>query len=334
LRRALEINPGLVNASNWLQQVLSSQGEIAAALEIIEEVLERDPLYRPAIGNAGDFYYRLGQRDRYQALVERTKLYLPGDKRVLGEEGGLEQLKGNLAVGVRLLEAAWQIEKNDLPATVRYGFGLMAVGRWERVLEIGPDWMQTMALRRLGRYEEAGILSYAFFEDTGHPGAVLAYLAERKEHLRIVEFVEKRWPDLDVFEANFTQREGYGAWELSTIAHAYKQLARADKFQDVLSRIRAAHEHQLAQGANNDSFTFIQAYQAMLEDDAEKALSLLEQARQQGMVWSQRISDVDSVFAPLNGEPRFEQLHVEMFAHVNRERAKLNLEPMEPEPYL
>ena len=334
LRKALEINPGLVNASNWLQQVLSDKGEIAAARDILEDILERDPLYRPAIGNAGDFYYRFGQRDKYQALVERTKLYLPGDKRVLGEEGGLEQLKGNLAVGVRLLEAAWQIEKNDLPASVRFSFGLMATGQWERVLEVGMEFQKIYALRRLGRYEEAGIRANAWFEEIDHPGSVLGFLTERKEYLRLVEFVENRWPDLDVFEANYSQREGYGAWELCIIAHAYKELERTDKFQNTLARIRAAHEHQLDQGARNDYFSQMLAYQAMLEDDQERALDLLEKARQQGMVFAERLSKTEPVFEPLNSDPRFEQLHTEMLAHVNSERAKLDLEPLEPEPYL
>jgi TolB-like protein len=334
LRKALDINPGLINASNWLQSTLSDRGELAAARDIVEEMLERDPLYRPAIGNAGTFYYTFGQLDKYHALVERTKLYLPGDKRVLGEEGGLEQVKGNLAVGVRLLEAAWQIEKNDVPATVRFTFGLMALGQWERVLEVGFEWQKIYALTRLGRFEEAGIRATAWFEEIEHPGALLAVMTQRREYSRLVEFVENRWPDLDVFEANFSQREGYGAWELSKIAHAYKELARMEKFGDVLGRIRAAHEHQLAQGANNDALSSMLAVQAMLEDDPVRAMDLLEQAREQGMVAPERLSNIEPVFAPLNGEPRFEKLHDEMLAHVNRERAKLDLAPLEPEPYL
>jgi tetratricopeptide (TPR) repeat protein len=297
-------------------------------------MLERDPLYRPAIGNAGTFYYAFGQLDKYQALVERTKLYLPGDKRVLGEEGGLEQLKGNLAVGVRLLEAAWQIEKNDVPATVRFTFGLMALGEWERVLEVGFEWQQIYALRRLGRYEEAGIRAMSWFEEINHPGSVIGHLTERKEYARLVDFVENRWPDLDVFETNFSQREGFGAWELTKIAHAYKELARTEKFEDVLTRIRAAHEHQLAQGANNDAFSSALAVQAMLEDDPVRAMDLLEEAREQGMVFPERLSITDPVFEPLNGDPRFEKLHTEMLAHVNSERAKLDLAPMEAESYL
>ena len=36
MRKALAINPNLVNASNWLSNALSAQGELMAALEMEE----------------------------------------------------------------------------------------------------------------------------------------------------------------------------------------------------------------------------------------------------------------------------------------------------------
>ena len=52
LEKALAINPGLINASNWLQAAYQSAGRQGEALRVLEDMIERDPLYPPAIGNA------------------------------------------------------------------------------------------------------------------------------------------------------------------------------------------------------------------------------------------------------------------------------------------
>jgi len=52
LIKALEINPNLIDASNWLQIALRESGQMRSALEIVTEIAERDPLYRPAFSNS------------------------------------------------------------------------------------------------------------------------------------------------------------------------------------------------------------------------------------------------------------------------------------------
>ena len=118
------------------------------------------------------------------------------------------------------------------------------------------------------------------------------------------------------------------------IAYAYQQLGQDTKFADVLTRIQAAHKSLAAQGVNNDQFSQALAYQALLEGDTEGALMLLEQARGQGMLLATRMSKPIPAFAALDGDPRYEKLYVEMLDHINHERAKLELGPIEREPYL
>ena len=63
LRRAIELDPTLINAYNWLSIALNSQGRRAESEEVAEQALERDPL-NPIISanaatnlsGAGDFY--------------------------------------------------------------------------------------------------------------------------------------------------------------------------------------------------------------------------------------------------------------------------------------
>jgi TolB-like protein len=50
LTKALSINPNLINASNWLQSTLVASGNPRGALQILEQMTQRDPLYRPQCG--------------------------------------------------------------------------------------------------------------------------------------------------------------------------------------------------------------------------------------------------------------------------------------------
>jgi TolB-like protein len=51
LNRALSINPGLLDASNWLQISYAYSGKIRASVEVLEDLFQRDPLYQPGFAN-------------------------------------------------------------------------------------------------------------------------------------------------------------------------------------------------------------------------------------------------------------------------------------------
>ena len=70
LQRALELNPSLSDASNWLQNVYRSLGELSEARRLTEEILERDPLYRPAIQNAITLFSMAGQPEKARAVLK------------------------------------------------------------------------------------------------------------------------------------------------------------------------------------------------------------------------------------------------------------------------
>jgi tetratricopeptide (TPR) repeat protein len=311
LEKALAINPGLINASNWLQTALAFTGNLAKSGEIAEQILERDPLYRPAINNVGFFYIRTGQNvgffyirtgqlDKLNALIDRVKLYMPGDSMVRNLDIMYQRDSGNYAQSAQLAEAAWQ----------------------------------QGALYELGRKEESRQLARKrAVEEEDFSSQMGIYMVER-QFQSLVDLVETRWVDLDAFEADEPQRVGFGSEDLLDIAYAYQQVGNEQKFSEVLARAQEAHEQQLTNGARNARIYVSMCYQSLLEGDEEQALSYIERAHEYGLTYWKRPDDGTPAFAALNGVPRYEELLVKMLAHVNNERAKLELEPLEQDSYL
>ena len=83
LEKALSINPNLIDASNWLQISLTEVGDMRGALAILEEIAERDPLYRPAFSNAMIMFNNFGQQDKAEALLKRIEAFNPDNPDLL-----------------------------------------------------------------------------------------------------------------------------------------------------------------------------------------------------------------------------------------------------------
>ncbi|NCF63175.1 MAG: adenylyl cyclase, partial [Gammaproteobacteria bacterium] len=77
LEKALAINPNLIDAHNWLYVIVSETGDNERGLAIIEDMVERDPLYPPGFGNAINTYNLFGMQDKSWALLERIRPFLP-----------------------------------------------------------------------------------------------------------------------------------------------------------------------------------------------------------------------------------------------------------------
>jgi TolB-like protein len=64
LEKALAINPNLIDASNWLQNAYGNVGDRRRALQILEQMVDRDPFYPPGFGNLILAYNDFGMQDR------------------------------------------------------------------------------------------------------------------------------------------------------------------------------------------------------------------------------------------------------------------------------
>ncbi len=324
LERALEINPSLIDASNWLQIAYGSLGDNVRAREILEGMVERDPMYPPGYSNLISTYNLFGEYDKSRALLERIRPFLHGDSNLLLAEARTWAETGRPSRSIPLLVEMLESQPNDGVARNMYGWALIQTGQYEKALEAGMPWHRGISLTALGRPEEA--LAIAREEAaTGNVGMMIGQLSFQGKHRQLVEFVESRWPDLDAFERDYPD-EGGGYGMMLNIALAYSRTGNDARFDDAMQRIRKAHDRALQQGVVAVSFDEAR-YWALL-GDIDRAMDNLIKTEQQGLVFAVRMDTVFPEFENLRGDERYEALQARVFEYTNQERAELGLEPI------
>ena len=134
LNRALSINPNLIDASNWLQIAYGDSGELVRALAILEDMVERDPLFPPAFSNAVDAYNRFGMQDKSRALIERVRPFLPGDPNVMLAEANTWFSLGKPSKALPLVETALETQPADGVMRKLRGSAQISTAHIDRVL--------------------------------------------------------------------------------------------------------------------------------------------------------------------------------------------------------
>jgi len=327
LEKALEKNPSLIDASNWLQIAYGFLGENTKALAVLEGIIERDPLYSPGITNTVLMYNLFGEQEKSWALLERTKPFMPGEPQILQAEGQTWQSLGEHAKALPLLEEALKSQPTDGVIRNFRGWSLIQTGQFERAAEAGMPWQKVFALGNLDRREEALILAKKLADSEGFVGPYLAQLDLTGQHQQIVEFIESRFADLAAFEAQYPN-DGSGYDLMLSIAQAYARVGNEQKFADAMKRIRAAHDRDYAQGVKDHLFLARDAQYYVLAGDLARATSLLAQAVDGGLVLPVRLERVWPTWQSLSGDPEFEAIQAQMFQRLNIERAALGLEPV------
>jgi tetratricopeptide (TPR) repeat protein len=326
LNKALEINPSLIDASNWLQVIYQQTGDNAKALVIVEQMVERDPLYPPGFANAINAYNLFGMQEKSWALLDRIRPFLPGDPQILQSEANTWLSLGKPAKALPLLESALEVQPSDAVLKNLMGASLLQTGQYERVIEVGHPWHKAIALSVLGRQEEAMMIANQLAGE-GLVGLLLYQLDHAGQFEKLIEFVESRWPDLAAFESeNPDGGDGYS--DMLHIARAYSRQGNEDRFNDAMARIRAAHDRSLAQAVADPFFLADESRYYLLAGDRERAIELLEQAVDKDMFFARKFTEVWREMEVFAGDPRFEAIQARMLEHANAERAELGLEPI------
>jgi TolB-like protein/Tfp pilus assembly protein PilF len=331
LRKALAINPSLINASNWLQNELNRKGQPREALQILEDMLDRDPLYKPGIGNAVITYLLMGNPEKATGLVERARPFLTDDPYLVRTEASILNFAGRSGESVPLAEFAYQRAPSDGNSYVSLAVALSLSNQFERLAKINTPFpgFRINALLNLDRSEEATILAYQWANSGQNPGNLFYTLVKTAKFEEMIAYLEQRWPDLNALESAFPARFGFGYPMMITVAHAYRHSGNQLKFDQAMSLVRIAHEQQSLAGADSSVFYVPQARYWMLAGDDEKAMDFLQKSADKGGMATPRLSDLYPLFKPLEGKPRYEAIQKQMLKHLNAERAKLNLEPLE-----
>jgi TolB-like protein/Tfp pilus assembly protein PilF len=326
LEKALAINPNLIDASNWLQIAYGAIGDNQRAMTILEDMVSRDPLYPPGFGNAINGYNLFGQHEKSWALLERIRPFLPGDPQVLQSEAATWMSLGHPAKALPLLVTALQSQASDAVMRNFRGWSLLQTGQFERALEEGQPWHQALALSVLNRQEEA-LMTAQKVAGEGIVAPLIDQLDRTGQHRQLVDFLESRWADLGAFESEYPD-DGTGYGMMLQIARAYSSLGNEHLFNDAMTRVRAAHDRNLEQGVKDFFFLAAEAHYYVLAGDPDRAVSLLGQAVDQGLVLANRFELIWPAMQVLAGDHRFEAIQAKMFEHMNSERAELGLEPL------
>jgi len=319
LQQALAINPNLVNASTWLANELDQSGKLREGLQLREQTFQRDPLHRPTFGNLQQSYMVFGQKEKALEMLEGLQVYLPGDGDLLGNFGQAYIMAGQLAKAEDHLRQAYENEPLNSVMSAWYGFALSGSLQYERMAEIAPDSLAALALSRLGRPEEALILGDRAIGSGANPNWYFQALVENRRFRQLIDTLESRWPDLEAFSRDRPGRNGYGNAAMSHIAYAYRELDKQEKFEDAMLRFKAALDAGMAEGVDNWVFSFSRARYALLTNDYDAAISLMEKAFEQGLYLDTVTQTAWPILKPLNGAPRYEAAKAGMLARLNTE---------------
>ncbi|HET6563929.1 MAG TPA: hypothetical protein VFG52_00840 [Xanthomonadales bacterium] len=327
LEKALQLNSSLIDAANWLGNAYSDSGQLSKSIELQEDILSRDPLYKPSLGNLVGQYILTNQFDKAGALIDKTRPFLSQDPNILLFDSWMLKWKGNIAGSLPLAEQALRLQPKDRIYRVEVGTSYLATHQYERAAEDGYWFVKIEALARLGRVEEATRLA----QDWAAQGNITEYLqllATTGQSQTLVDYIEERWPTLEAFEQAFPASAYFGYHEMPYIALAYKQLGNQEKFDDAMMRTRKAHDSLAEQGLHNRVFFSLEAAHYALAQDREKALEYLSSAVDMGLILSTRITDDLPFFKELESDPDYQAIQARMIDHLNRERAALGLEPV------
>jgi len=326
LQQALAINPNLVNASAWLANELDTTGKLHASLQLREQTFQLDPLHRPTFGNLQQSYAVMGQSEKALEMLEGLQVYMPGDEDLLGDFGQVYVMTGELAEAYKLLRPAYENEPLNAVASIWYGFALYGTRQYEQMAEVTPGFMAALALSRLGRSEEALILGNQAIGEGAGPNFYFQTLVENGQFEQLIETLESRWSSLDDFSTDWPGRNGYGYGSMASIAYAYRALGNQEKFEDAMLRFKTSLDAQLTEGADNWVFNFSRAQYAILADDHETAINMMELAFGQGLYIDTVAETAWPILKPLNGDPRYEAAKAGMEARLNMELEKMSQE--------
>jgi TolB-like protein/Tfp pilus assembly protein PilF len=328
LQKALELNPNLIDASNWLNNTLMAWGRPVEAKQVMEGLVERDPLYRPAVRNMVTSYAWFGEIEKAQAYLDRVRPLIPNDASIQSAQATIYHQQGHYAKALKAVEQAIALQPSNSVARSARGLILLDTQQWERLLDEGVDWQPMYALTVLGRTEEASLQAFERAEKQADVPSLLYFLNLTNRSAEAVALLEERWADLDAFERDFPPYGGLGYLPMLDVALAYSRTGNAERFDDAMQRVQRVNANLLKQGINHPVFFMGEAAHQALAGNIESSLEFLDKAVARGATsrlpmvldWPQ--------FELLQGDPRYEAIQARMLQHINTERAQLNLEPV------
>ncbi len=327
LAKALSINPNLIDAGNWLQIALRNEGDLLGSMEIIEDLVERDPLYRPAFSNAMAMFNNFGRQDKAEALLKRIEAFDPDNPDLLLARATNLLYSGRYGEGLKVMEERRELGNMSGVAKMFLSIGLMGTGQFERATTEGSPYWQPGALYSTGRIEDAFELAHDQARG-GDPGTLFYLLLREDRDQELVDYLEERWPSLSAFASeNPGDDVGWGAMEV--VAIAYSNTGNVERFEEAMQFVDRRLVSLAEQGISNAFFSRNLATHAALMGDIETAFAHLEAAVDGGWVSVGEPAEVEPALRALVDDPRYAEIETRVLASVNADRQLLGLAPFD-----
>jgi len=328
LQKALDLNPNLVDAANWLSMADFNLGKAEEAIKVFQRINELDPFYRPGISATVSYNNSKGKTADSWAYLERISPFFPDDPWLAGLKADTYLTEGHAADALSLYESALQREPGRKSYREGLGSALIFSGQYERAVEVSVPGVQAWALALLGRAEEASIITTKIAASGEDVSSHVRFTVMAGKNSEAIDFFETRWPDFESFERDFPLTGFANFLPYADLAQAYLAVGNEGRFQQTMARFRAQLDALEKIGLDFYYMNFMEAVYFTLAGDHESALANLQLAVDKGYLGYPRISTEWVQFKPLEGDPQYEAIQARMVEHLNAERTKLNLGPM------
>jgi TolB-like protein/Tfp pilus assembly protein PilF len=326
LTKALSINPNLIDAGNWLHIALQSVGDFEGALEVLVDIADRDPLYRPAFSNAIMSFNAFGKPDEAAALLQRIESFDSSNPDLYTARAINFLFSGRNGEGLQQIEMSRELDEMSGLEKIFVSIGLNNTMQFERIIEEGSLFWRPYALYETGRQDEAFELAHAQ-ASSGFPGN-LFYLLNRSDRSKeVTDYLEERWPSLATF-AEENVGDEYGYQIMADVALAYSRVGNQNRFNEAMLFIERHAARLDEQGIDNLFYSADRAVGYALRGDADVAIEYLEQAANRGWTTSGVPAEVVPALASLADDPRYQEIEVVMLNNMNRDREIVGLPPL------
>ncbi len=327
LTRALELNPNNIDASNWLQIALRDVGDALGAKEILEELVERDPLYRPAFSNAITIFSAFGEQDKAQRLIDRIASFNPDNPDILHARARLYNLSGRVGECALLMEELLASGKMHGPGYFTLYLCQTGTAQWKRAAETGSIYFRDQPFYEIGRKEEA--LELAREQAlAGFPQSYFYLLLRENREEDLIAYFEEHWPNIQAFAREVSGNEfSWGA--MNRLGVAYKRVSNQERLNEITLLIERWQDEMKGQGVDNFVFVVEEAALHALLDETDAAIAKLEEAADRGLFFSGPIVLQDQSFESIADDPRLLEIQEQMRGMLNEQRAILDLPPVD-----
>jgi TolB-like protein/Tfp pilus assembly protein PilF len=325
LDRALELNPSLTEAQFWRSQNLAALGRLREALAMAEHVVEHDPLFLPARSNLVLAYVLSADFAAADRLVRQLQRSHP--------DWASTNVVINLINQGRLAEADQAVRQIPAPRNVpaMYTFGgtiRMFLGDFEWVAA-SSSFVAAPALVLLGRVEEGLFKGRELL--AGRPGfnsqwGMVWGLSLAGRHQELLDWTAAEFGDLAGLSSAFPIPVTLSR-EFGPVAVAQRATGKDEALAATLSAWRDKLAMLEANGFRGPRLAYARSMYLAQAGERDAALAVLAEAIDAG--WRDAVLDRWPEFEPLRQDPRFHALVDRMKTLVNRERAVLDLPPLQ-----